>query len=139
MPPIDINLTAVVVVAALVFGLGALWYSPLMFAESWMHYNGYTAKQLKAMKKKTGNRPMIITGAAQFVMALILAVLISYSGITTSPHGVSLGLLVWLGVVAPVGLVNNMFSDKPLGAFWLDAGYYAVAFAIMGGLLAIWR
>lgn len=139
MPPIDINLTAVVVAAALVFALGALWYSPLMFAESWMRLNGYTRKQLKAMNKKTGNWPLIVTAAAQFVMALILAILISYTGISTSPHGVSLGLLVWLGVAAPLGLMNNMFSDKPLGAFWVDAGYHAIAFCIMGGILAVWR
>jgi pimeloyl-ACP methyl ester carboxylesterase len=139
MPPIDINLTAVVVVTALVFALGALWYSPLMFAESWMRYNGYTAKQLKAMNKKSGNWPLIVTAAAQFVMALILAVLISYSGVSTSPHGVSLGLLVWLGIAAPVGLISNMFSEKPLNAFWIDASFHAVALGIMGGILATWR
>ena len=36
-----VNVLAVLTAAALTFGLGALWYSPLLFARRWMAAHGY--------------------------------------------------------------------------------------------------
>ena len=35
-----INFLAVIVAALAAFGLGAVWYSPLLFAKQWVAFNG---------------------------------------------------------------------------------------------------
>ena len=49
------------------------------------------------------------------------------------------GLLLWLGFSATVGLVANRFSDKPLSAWLIDAGYQLTSVAIMAVVLGAWR
>src|SRR5438034_3999501 len=46
----------------------------------------------------------------------------------------SLGFLSWLGFAATVGLTANMFSEKPIAAWVLDAGYQLSYLVLMGVL-----
>ena len=46
----EVNYFAVGLAAVLVFVLGGLWYSPLLFANAWMAGHGYTEDDLKRMQ-----------------------------------------------------------------------------------------
>ena len=72
-------------------------------------------------------------------MAFILAVLVSYTGVSTARQGAFLGLLVWIGFLATLGLTAHMFSGKPLSIYLIDAGYQLVYAVVMGVILAAWR
>ena len=52
MPAVQINYLAVLVAALATFFLGALWYSPILFAKAWMRAHDYTPEKLHQMKKK---------------------------------------------------------------------------------------
>ena len=41
--------------------------------------------------------------------------------------------------MATMGLTANMFSDKPISLFFIDAGYQMVYMVAMGVLLTVWR
>ena len=136
MPPI--NYLAVVVAAVATFGLGSLWYSPLLFAKPWMKLHGYSEAKLKDMQKHLG-RAYGISLFCYLVIAAVVSVLIAYTDISTWQRGVQLGVLIWIGFAAAVGLVSNMFSDKSVGSFVLDAAYQLVYLVMMCVILAVWR
>jgi hypothetical protein len=134
----SVNFLAVVVSALAAFMLGALWYSPALFARQWVAAQGYTPEKLEAMK-----RGMAKTYSLSFlcflVMAWVMAVLIGRLGIVDALGGVKLGGLTWLGFAATIGLTANLYSDKPLAAWIIDTGYQLVYMVVMGVILAVWR
>ncbi len=46
-----VNYLAVLVSSVVGMGIGALWYSPLLFGKLWMRWNGMDARQLEEAKK----------------------------------------------------------------------------------------
>ena len=48
---IQVNLTAVVVADLISFGIGAAWYSKMLFAKPWMKETGLTSQDMKERSK----------------------------------------------------------------------------------------
>ncbi|HEX7966502.1 MAG TPA: DUF1761 domain-containing protein [Gammaproteobacteria bacterium] len=138
MEYLNVNFFAVVLAAVATFGLGALWYSPFLFGKQWVAFNGYSADQIEAMRKR-GGKAYAVSFACYLVMALMFAVLLRITHISAIPAGIKLGGLLWLGFVATVGLTANLYSDKPLKAYLLDSGYQLVYLVVMGLILTAWR
>jgi hypothetical protein len=44
----------ILVAALAAFLIGALWYSPVLFAKAWVRANGYTPEKLAAMQANAG-------------------------------------------------------------------------------------
>jgi hypothetical protein len=44
-----------------------------------------------------------------------------------------------VGFAATIGLTANMYSDKSLSTYVIDAGYQLVYMVIMGIILAVWH
>ena len=138
MPPIDINYVAVVVSALVAFFVGAVWYSPVLFAKAWMSAHGYTSDKLDEMKQGM-TRAYIVSFLSYVVMALVMGALVSWSGASTAGHGLRLGLYVWVGFAATIGLTNVLFSDRKFATYLIDAGYQLVILLLMGLIMAIWN
>jgi uncharacterized protein DUF1761 len=139
MPTANVNILAVLVAALLTFVLGAFWYSPVLFARQWMQAQGYTPERLEEMKKKGHTRAYVGSALCYLVMAYVVALLAAYTNSSTLAQGLWLGFLAWLGFAAPIGLTANLFSEKPIAAWVIDAGYQLAYLVIMGALLSVWR
>ena len=139
MPTANVNILAVLVAALLTFVLGAFWYSPLLFARQWMQAQGYTPEKVEEMKKRGAARAYVVSALCYFVMAYVMALLASYVNSTSVVQGLWLGFLAWLGFAATIGLTGNMFSQKPIAAWVIDAGYQLAYLLIMGAVLSVWR
>jgi hypothetical protein len=139
MPTANVNILSVLVAALLTFVLGAFWYSPVLFAKQWMAAQGYTPEKLAAMKQRGVTRAYVVSALCYIVMAYVVALLASYTNSTTLAQGLWLGFLSWLGFAATIGLTANMFSEKPIAAWVIDAGYQLAYLVIMGALLSVWR
>ncbi|HEV2752115.1 MAG TPA: DUF1761 domain-containing protein [Gemmatimonadales bacterium] len=139
MPTANINVLAVVVAAVLTFVLGMVWYSPALFARQWMAAQGYTPERLEEMKRKGVTRAYAVSVLCYLVTAYVVALLASYTSSTTFAQGLWLGFLSWLGFAATIGLTANLFSEKPLAAWVIDAGYQLAYLVLMGVLLSVWR
>ena len=133
MESADINWLAVVVAAVVQMALGALWYSPLLFARPWMRSVGRSEDEL------TGGGPgYAIAAVASLVTAGVLAYVVDWAGADGLLDGLLTGVVVWIGFVATVLAVNTWFSGRSRTLWAIDAGYPLVALAIMGALLAVW-
>src|SRR5439155_1112369 len=72
MPTANVNILAVIVAAVATFVLGAVWYSPVLFAKQWMQAHGYTPEQLEAMKRRGVARAYAVSALCYLVMAYAL-------------------------------------------------------------------
>ena len=139
MPTANVNILAVLVAAVLTFVLGMVWYSPALFARQWMAAQGYTPEKFEEMKRKGVTRAYAVSVLCYLVTAYVVALLASYTSATTFAQGLWLGFLSWLGFAATIGLIANLFSEKPLAAWVIDAGYQLAYLVLMGVLLSVWR
>jgi hypothetical protein len=134
----SIHILPVLAAAVLAFVLGALWYSPALFARAWVRVHGYTEEQIARMRAGAA-RSYAASFVCFVVMAVAMAALVARVQPVGALGGLKLGLLVGVGFAAMVSLTANLYSDKPLAAWAIDAGYQVAYLALMGVLLTVWR
>lgn len=118
--------------------IGALWYSPLLFAKAWIKAHGHTPEKLAAMQANAG-RAYAGSFVAFVVIAYVLHLFLSRLGVDSLQGGAMWGFHAWLGFALPIGFTANLYSDKPLSTFLIDAGYQLVYFTAMGAILGTWH
>src|SRR5207248_9206719 len=110
MPTANVNILAVLVAAVLTFVLGAVWYSPVLFAKQWMAAQGYTAEKLEEMKRRGVTRAYAGSVLCYLVAAYVMALLASYTNSTSLAQGFWLALVSRPGLAAPLVLTANLVS-----------------------------
>jgi Protein of unknown function (DUF1761) len=130
---VDVNYIAVVVVALIPMVLGALWYSPILFADRWMRAVGRTREEL-------GDAPLgyLLSAVAALVTSYALARIIRWAEVDDVWNGALVALLVWLGFVATVLAVTTFFGGRPRELWLINAGYQLVALVLMGAIHGVW-
>jgi Protein of unknown function (DUF1761) len=128
----------VIVSAIAVFAIGALWYSPMLFGKAWVKAHGHTQERIAAMRADMG-RSYGVSFLCYVVMAATMAILIIRMEVIYVRGGVKLGALIGVGFAATIGLTANMYSEKRLAAWLIDAGYQIVYLMVMGAILVAWR
>lgn len=134
MEAISINPWAVLVAALSTFLIGGVWYSPILFVRPWMAAAGLSAQDVE------GGNPAKIFGGS-FVLALVMAANLAafLSGPPNLVWGMTAGALAGVGWVAPALGVIYLFERRPLKLFLINAGYQAVSFVVMGGIIGVWK
>ena len=138
MPTANVNLLAVLVAAVLTIALGAVWYSPVLFAKQWMHAHGYTPEKVEEMKRRGVVRAYAVSFLCYLVMAYVVGLLVSYTQATGVVQGVWLGFLAWLGFVATSSMGGVLFEGRSTTWFAIAAGYWLVSLVVMGAIIGYW-
>ena len=134
MPTVEINYLAVLVAAVINMVVGAIWYSPVLFAKDWSKLTGRKANEMG-----DGSTSYVITFAGALLQAYILTHFVSYSGAVTAVEGAMTGFWLWLGFVAVVSAVHLVFEGRSWTLWRINAGYFLVVLLINGAILAAWR
>jgi len=129
---VTLNWGAIVIAGVVNMVLGMIWYSPMVFGKSWMKLSG-----IKEMKPN----PVNLLG--MFVVALligwILTCFVAYAGATTFGLGLEVGVMAAVGFVVLTGISGTLASKTSWNLLWINAGYWVVSLALMGGILASMR
>lgn len=135
-----VNYLAVLVTGILIFVLGGLWYSPVMFTKRWIALQGKTMDQMK-MEASTANMPLMYLSAfiAALVIAYVMAGIISRLAPGNLPAGLHLAFFCWLGFAGATSYSTYLFSGRSKQLWLIDSGYNLVSFLIAGAVLAVWR
>jgi hypothetical protein len=140
-----VNYLAVLVAAIVIFMLGGLWYSPLLFAKRWIALQGRTEEQMRA-DAAAANMPVLYISA--FICSLIIAYMMAHffghmadagAMAPSAGHGALLGFGAWLGFAAPTSYATAIFSGTPRQKWLIDSGYNLVSFVLAGAILGAWR
>jgi hypothetical protein len=129
-----LNYLAILIAAALGFGIGGVWYR--LLAQPWMAAHGFTSETMRAHHGKGASPlPFIIAIAADLVMAWVLAGLMAHIGAMTVRGGIISGAFVWLGFVLPPLAVNNSFGLRSPKLILIDGGHWLLVLVLMGGII----
>jgi len=123
-------LTVVSVSAVLQWLLGALWYG-VIFKKSWMRFVGFSDEN----KPKNQAFGMVASLVANFVLAFVLAHLIGWAGSNTFTGGAKLGIICWLGFMAPPLFTQHIFENRRANLFAINACYWLLAMGLAGGIM----
>lgn len=134
MDDMHLNPLAIVAAAVLAFLIGAVWYSPLLFAKRWQQETRLSDEQLKS-----GSMARIFGLAllCDLVMSANLAAFLG--GKATVGFGLAAGAATGIGWVAMCFAVNDLFERRPLALWLINSGYHVISLTLMGGLLAWWK
>lgn len=129
------NLWAVLVASLAAFVIGGLWYSPLLFANSWMKEAGLDEEQLK-----NGNMAKIFGLAFIFifVMTFNLAMFLNDPAIDMAA-GLFYGFLTGFGWVSLALAVNSLYERKSWKYMIINGGYWTIVFTLAGLILGSWK
>ena len=145
MEEMNINWLAIAVATILPMVVGFIWYNPKVFGTAWMKESGMTEEKAKQMNP-----------AKTYGLALVMAFLIAFfiwpqvflGGAPDDPHGVEPymtfkhgalhGSMVGLFVALPVLATNSLFEQKSFRYVLINAGYWVVTMALMGGVINAW-
>jgi hypothetical protein len=128
------NLGAVVVSALIQWLLGALWYSPVLFAKPWMALAGIEKGKHKSMVPG-----MISSFIGSLLLSYVLAHVVAWALSMTFRRGALVGFVCWVGFIAAPNFAQGIYESRPFKLFAINTGYWLVGLIITGGLLAVWR
>ena len=128
------NYPAVVVCAVVYWLAGGLWYG-LLFSQRWMTLENMTVEQGKSMATAL---PYIITFVLNLLIAYALAQLCLWRNANNAGRGAAIGLLVWIGIVAPITYTTHMYEMRPLELFAINEFYPLIGLVLMGAILGAW-
>jgi hypothetical protein len=113
--------------------LGALWYSPVLFAEPWMRAVGRTREELGAAQLGYA-----LSAIGAIVSSYVLARIVKWAEVDDLWNGALIGIFVWAGFVATVLAVTTYFGGRPRALWLINGGYQLVSLVLMGALLGAW-
>jgi len=127
------SIVKVLVAALSTFVLGGLWYGPL-FGKAWQRRVGLSDEQLRSASKA---RTFGLSFALSFVAAWVFAMFLGPEPAPAFAIGVgALAGLCWVG--ASFG-INDLFEQRSLGLWAINAGYHALAFTLFGAVFGLWH
>ena len=136
-PPLfHINYLAVIVAAVASFAIGAVWYSPVLFAKHWMAAHGFTLESMTAMRSTMARAYAIRSFASSSwpPCSRYSSVAWALSAPCMEP-----------GSAPSSGSASPPRSDSPptymrtgRAPSSIDAGYQLVYMMVMGAILAAW-
>jgi hypothetical protein len=152
------NLLFVLLAALVPMIIGFIWYNPKVMGNAWMEASG-----LSEEKFKDANMALIF--GFSFVFALMLAfglfflvvhqthvfsLLMNYkdeydaimrahgNDFRTFKHGAFHGAIDSIFIVLPIMGTNALFDRKGFKYIGINAGYWFITLALMGGILSAW-
>jgi len=128
---VDINLVAVLVAGVAHMVIGLIWFMPRFFGKQWMEL---TRQEMKPDRNWV---PAGVVG--HLVIALVLAVVVTFANATTAVDGCVVGLLMWLGFVVTLEVGELAWEKIPFKLFMIRIGNHFVGLSVAGAILAVWR
>jgi len=124
-------ITVIVIAAVIEWLLGALWYG-LVFRKSWMAMAGFS----ETNKPKNGAMTMVCSFIACVLLTFVIAHIVGWVGAVTFTIGAKIGIICWLGFMAPPLFTQHIAENRRANLFAINAAYWLLVMAIAGGLTA---
>lgn len=129
-----LQLIGIFVSAFVMFVLGGLWYSPMLFANAWARESG-TPNEHNTDPKVQARFFIILLVLLLFAAAVLDCVLTSWAPGRGLSHGLAVGFIGGMLAVSVIGM-DTLFERKSLKLFLINAGYYLIAFSLTGLILS---
>lgn len=129
------HLLGIVVSAVVMFALGGVWYSPMLFANAWARESG-TPNEHNPDRKAQLRFFVILLLLLMLAAGVLDCILGSWAPGPGLGHGLAVGFIGGLLAAAVIGM-DTLFERKSIKLFLINAGYYLLSFCIAGLILAL--
>lgn len=129
----EINWVSQVPAAFVALVVGFIWYNPKVFGGIWMRSIGMTMEDAKGanMAKMLG-----LTLLFAFMMTIPLNYIVNHDNHTFG-HGAFHGAFLGIMVALPIIGTNALYELRSWTYILVNAGFWIVTLALMGGVLRI--
>jgi hypothetical protein len=132
-----LNWLHIIVAAIAYFALGALWYSPALFAKAWVRL---VKIDINDPDKKGGFGVMMFTSFILiFICCTALAILYRLIDIRGALSAIKFGLFLAVGFALTTISISFVYEHRPLGLYAIDIGYHIAGFIAASLVLVLWR
>ncbi len=128
---IAVSWIAIIVAAIVRFAIGAAWYATPVFGKVWQEAAGVVPDRAQIPKA------LIVQAIGDLVMAYILARVIGHYGVENLVAGAFVGVMMWLGFVAPVLAGSVVFEKRTMNYAYVNGGFNLVSIAVMGAIIGV--
>lgn len=130
----SLNWVSILGASIVYFILGALWYSPLMFANFWINLRGLNVDEMDSPN------PIIFLYSflLQTITVISLAIFLNALDIVSASEGAFIGLVVGLGFVFTTAGSTGIFTKLSMPLHFIDNGYHVVGLTLSGFILGWW-
>ena len=134
---VHVTYLPVIVAAVVVFVLGWLWYSPLLFYKPWMRLRGMDPVAAMAGAKMPAGK-LLIELVRCLVLAYVIARLVALLGVGSWMGAVHLGLFLWIGF--PVILLTGsvLWENTLWKVAAIHAGDWLVKMLVIPIIVSVW-
>jgi Protein of unknown function (DUF1761) len=132
---LNLNWTAVLVAAVVYYLMGAIIYSPLLFARPWMRLGGFTEEDMKKGNKAV---PYTLAFFAALVNVVVLAEVLDFTQSQSVPSALGAALFLWSGFYACCRLPEAVFGRQPAALVLINAFYPLVGNLTAAVVLTLW-
>ncbi|MFY0631885.1 MAG: DUF1761 domain-containing protein [Flavobacteriaceae bacterium] len=163
----EINYLYIAIAALVPLVMGFLWYGPMLFQNAWMKQMGFTKESMQGgnmavifllcyvfsflaafflqfiVIHQSGVFSTILESGSTELQGDALAYFEDFmskygSNYRTFKHGALHGVIAGLFFILPVLATQAMFERKTVKYVAINAGYWIVTFALMGGIICQW-
>ena len=134
---IPVNVVAVLVATVVIFILGWLWYSPLLFFNPWMRARGMDPAAAMAGAKMPGMK-LVLELIRCFVLSYVVAhfvVALAISGLFGAAH---FALFLWLGLPVILLIGSVLWDNVPVKVATIHAGDWLVKLLAISLIVSRW-
>src|SRR5882757_3839420 len=128
-----INWLAAIVAGLAGFGVGGLWYSPLLFAKPWAKLVGFDPKS-------PGGYPIPVAMGGAALLSVIAALVFAMFLGPNPPLGFAIGAslacsIAWIGTSI---FTNGLFQRTSVEMMLINTGNHVVQFLAFALILGLW-
>src|SRR6266850_6366282 len=135
---VHVSFLPVLVVAVVVFVLGWLWYSPLLFYKPWMRLRGLDPVAAMAGAKMPGGK-LLVELARCIILAYVIARFVALLGISSWMGAVHFGFMVWIGFPVIILTGSILWENTPWKVAAIHAGDWLVKMLVISVIITLWR
>jgi hypothetical protein len=128
----ELNFVAIAAATLVNMVVGALWYSPLLFATAWLKEIGKSKDELKGQ-----GRAMGLALLTNVFVAFVMAVIFARIGVGTVYGGLSIAFLLWIGFSLTTQIIHAIFHGNSLKLLAINAGNGLLSYLGMGAVLGV--
>jgi hypothetical protein len=133
-----VNYLHVLVAAVVVFVLGWLWYSPLLFFKPWMRARGLDPVAAMAGAKMPGGK-LLVELVRCFILAYVITRFVALLGIASLMGAVHFGLMLWIGFPVILLAGSVLWENTPVKVAAIHAGDWLVKTLVIPIIVTLWR
>jgi polyferredoxin len=127
----ELNFVSILIAIIFNQGFGALWYSPVLFGNSWADLVGIKQDEID---KKSATRAFILALIFAVVVYFIISFVIMLASIDSWLWGALTGLLISL-IVALQLATNYAYEDRSIKLYLINAFYPIICYTAGGAVI----